>query len=71
MKFKQLKKQNKELGDKLETAKSAIRDSFIAFDKMCDNYEKQLKVQDKELARRLIIIHYLENRLNEIIKSDS
>ena len=71
MKFKELKKQNKELRDKLETAKSATRDNLIAFDKMCDNYENQLKVQDKELARRLIIIHYLENRLNEIIKSDS
>ena len=71
MKFKELKKQNKELQDKLETAKSAMRDSLIAFDKMCEHYENQLKLQDKELARRLIIIHYLEDRLNEIIKSDS
>ena len=71
MTYKQLKKQNKELENKLETAKSAMRDSFIAFDRMCDNYENQLKIQDKELARRLTIIHYLEDRLNEIIKANS
>ena len=60
-----------ELVDELETAKGAIKDSFIAFDKMCTNYENQLKIQDKELARRLILIHYLEDRLNEIIKANS
>lgn len=71
MTFKQLKKQNKELTDKLEIANNAMKESLIAFDKMCDNYENQLKVQDKELARRLILIHYLEDRLNEIIKSNN
>ena len=70
MKFKELKKQNKELRDKLETAKGAMKENIIAFDKMCEHYENQLKLQDKELARRLIIIHYLEDRLNEIIKAD-
>ena len=71
MKFKELKKQNKELRDKLETAKGAMKENIIAFDKMCEHYENQLKLQDKELARRLIIIHYLEDRLNEIIKANS
>ena len=70
MTFKQLKKQNKELKDKLATANSAMKESLIAFDKMVTHYENQLKVQDKELARRLIVIHYLEDRLNEIIKAD-
>ena len=71
MTFKELKKENKELKDKLATANSAMKESLIAFDKMVTHYEKQLKQQDKELARRLTIIHYLEDRLNEIIKSDS
>ena len=71
MKYKELKKQNKELIDKLEIAKGAIKENYIALGNMCENYENQLKVQDKELARRLILIHYLEDRLNEIIRSDS
>ena len=71
MKYKELKKENKELKDKLATANSAMKDSLIAFDKMVTHYEKQLKQQDRELARRLTIIHYLEDRLNEIIKSNS
>ena len=71
MTFKQLKKQNKELQGKLNIANSIVGKQIEAFDKMCEHYEKQLKVQDKELARRLIIIHYLEDRLNEIIKSNS
>lgn len=62
MKFKELKKENKELKDKLATANSAMKDSLIAFDKMVTHYENQLKIQDKELARRLTIIHYLETK---------
>ena len=62
MKFKELKKENKELKDKLATANGAMKESLIAFDKMCEHYEKQLKQQDKELARRLILIHYLETK---------
>ena len=62
MKFKELKKENKELKDKLATANGAMKESLIAFDKMVSHYEKQLKVQDKELARRLTIIHYLETK---------
>ena len=62
MKFKELKKENKELKDKLATANSAMKESLIAFDKMVTHYEKQLKQQDKELARRLTIIHYLETK---------
>ena len=71
MTFKQLKKQNKELQDKLNIANNIVARQIEGFNKMCDNYENQLNLQDKELARRLIIIHYLEDRLNEIIKSDS
>ncbi len=62
MKFKELKKENKELKDKLATANGAMKESLIAFDKMCEHYEKQLKQQDRELARRLTIIHYLETK---------
>ena len=62
MKFKELKKENKELKDKLVTANGAMKESLIAFDKMVTHYEKQLKQQDKELARRLTIIHYLETK---------
>ena len=71
MTFKQLKKQNKELQNKLNLANSIVGKQIKSFDDMCEHYEKQLKVQDRELTRRLIIFHYLENRLNEIIKSDS
>ena len=62
MKFKELKKENREIKDKLATANGAIKESLIAFDKMVTHYEKQLKQQDKELARRLTIIHYLETK---------
>ena len=62
MKFKELKNENKELKDKLATANGAMKESLIAFDKMVTHYEKQLKVQDRELARRLTIIHYLETK---------
>ena len=62
MKFKELKKENRELKDKLATANSAMKESLIAFDKMVTHYENQLKLQDKELARRLTIIHYLETK---------
>ena len=62
MNFKELKKENKELKDKLATANGAMKESLIAFDKMVTHYENQLKIQDKELARRLTIIHYLETK---------
>ena len=62
MKFKELKKENTELKDKLATANGAMKESLIAFDKMATHYENQLKQQDKELARRLILIHYLETK---------
>ena len=62
MKFKELKKDNRELKDKLATANGAMKESLIAFDKMVTHYENQLKLQDKELARRLTIIHYLETK---------
>ena len=62
MKFKELKKENREIKDKLATANGAMKESLIAFDKMVTHYEKQLKQQDRELARRLTIIHYLETK---------
>ena len=62
MTFKQLKKENKELKDKLATANGAMKESLIAFDKMVTHYENQLKQQDRELERRLTIIHYLETK---------
>ena len=62
MNLKELKKENKVLKDKLATANGAMKESLIAFDKMVTHYEKQLKQQDKELARRLTIIHYLETK---------
>lgn len=68
MKFKELKKQNKVLKDKLATANGAMKESLIAFDKMVTHYENQLKQQDKELARRLIIIHYLETKALKVFE---
>ena len=61
MKFKDLKKENKELVDLVNNQK-------IAFDKMVTHYEKQLKQQDKELARRLTIIHYLETKALKVFE---
>ena len=68
MKFKELKKENKELKDKLATANGAMKESLIAFDKMVTHYENQLKQQDKELARRLILIHYLETKALKVFE---
>ena len=70
MTIKELKKENKELQHKLNLANNTVDKQLEAFYKMCKHYENQLKIQDKELSRRLIIIHYLEDRLNEIIKAD-
>ena len=61
MKFKELKKQNKELIDLVNNQKTS-------FDKMVAHYEKQLKQQDKELARRLTIIHYLETKALKVFE---
>ncbi len=68
MKFKELKKQNRELKDKLATAKSIVGKQIKAFDDMCELYEKQLKLQDRELARRLTIIHYLESKALKVFE---
>ncbi len=62
MKFKELKKENKELQDKLNLANSIVAKQSQSFSDMCEHYENQLKQQDKELARRLILIHYLETK---------
>ena len=61
MKFKELKKENRDLVDLVNNQK-------VAFDKMVTHYENQLKVQDKELARRLTIIHYLETKALKVFE---
>ena len=68
MTFKQLKKQNKELQDKLNLANSIVGKQIKAFDVMCENYENQLKIQDRELSRRLTIIHYLETKALKVFE---
>ena len=45
-----------------------MKESLIAFDKMATHYEKQLKQQDRELARRLILIHYLETKALKVFE---
>ena len=61
MKFKELKKENRDLVDLVNNQK-------LAFDKMVTHYEKQLKIQDRELARRLTIIHYLETKALKVFE---
>ena len=68
MKYKELRKQNKELKDKLNLANIIVGKQIEAFDKMCEHYEKQLKQQDRELARRLTIIHYLETKALKVFE---
>ena len=61
MKFKELKKENRDLVDLVNNQKSA-------FDKMVTHYENQLKLQDRELARRLTIIRYLETKALKVFE---
>ena len=68
MTFKQLKKQNKELQHKLNLANSTVGKQIKAFDDMCEHYENQLKIQDRELSRRLTIIHYLETKALKVFE---
>ena len=68
MKLKELKKENKVLQDKLNLANSTVGKQIKAFDVMCEHYENQLKLQDKELARRLTIIHYLETKTLKVFE---
>ena len=72
MTFKQLKKENKELREKIEKlqviAKDINNNQLEAFNKMVTHYENQLKLQDKELARRLIIVHYLETKALKVFE---
>lgn len=44
MTFKELKKENKELQYKLNLANNTVAKQLEAFDKMCINYENQLKI---------------------------
>ena len=72
MTFKQLKKENKELKEKIEKLQVIVKDidnnHIEAFNKMCSTFESQLKIQDKELARRLTIIHYLETKALKVFE---
>ena len=68
MKYKELKKENILLINKLKLADITAAKQIEVFDKMCEYYEKQLKIQDKELARRLTIIHYLENKALKVFE---
>ena len=61
MKFKELKKENRDLVDLVNNQK-------LAFDRTVASYENQLKQQDKELARRLILIHYLETKALKVFE---
>lgn len=61
MKFKELKKENRDLVDLVNNQK-------LAFDKMVTHYENQLKQQDRELERRLTIIHYLETKALKVFE---
>lgn len=68
MKFKELKRENKELQDKLSLANNVVGKQSKAFDKMVEHYENQLKQQDRELSRRLTIIHYLETKALKVFE---
>ena len=68
MKFKELKKENMLLKNKLNLANATVAKQIEAFDDMCESYEKQLKQQDRELARRLTIIHYLETKALKVFE---
>lgn len=68
MKLKELKKENKVLQDKLNLANSTVGKQIKAFYVMCEHYEKQLKVQDRELERRLTIIRYLETKALKVFE---
>lgn len=72
MTFKQLKKENKELKEKIEKLQVIVKDinnnHLEAFNQMCSTFESQLKLQDKELARRLTIIHYLETKALKVFE---
>lgn len=68
MNFKELKKENKELKDRLNMLSDMADKQTKAFNDMCEHYENQLKIQDKELARRLILIHYLETKALKVFE---
>lgn len=53
-----------EENNRLNNVCDANIDNFNeSIDRLSKSYESQLKVQDKELSRRLTIINYLEDRL--------
>ena len=54
-----------DLNNKLNHANKTVALQMEGFDKMCEHYEGQLKVQDSEINRLNVIINYLESRIRE------
>lgn len=70
MRYKDLKKQNKELQDKLNIANKTIFEHFDkmnkvnkAFDKMEEHYNSHMQIAENEIKRLNVIIHYLEGKV--------
>lgn len=70
MKYKDLKKQNKELQDKLNIANRTILEQLNemgrinkAFDKMEEHYNSHMQIAENEIKRLNVIIHYLEGKV--------
>ncbi len=57
-----LLQQKEELQNKLNVANRIVAKQLDGFNAMCKSYEGQLSVQDREMDRRLTIIHYLEEK---------
>ena len=53
------------LNNKLNNANRTVALQMEGFDKMCEQYEGQLSVQDNEIKRLNVIINYLESRIRE------
>ena len=54
-----------DLNNKLNHANKTVALQMEGFDKMCEQYEGQLSVQDNEIKRLNVIINYLESRMRE------
>ena len=70
MRYKDLKKQNKELQAKLNIANRTILEQLNemvkrnkAFDKMEEHYNSHMKIAESEIKRLNVIIHYLEGKV--------
>ena len=54
-----------DLNNKLNNANRTVALQMEGFDKMCEQYEGQLSVQDNEIKRLNNIINMLERMINE------